>query len=75
VSKTADAQSKKIGVFGSLARFVRQIIAELRKVVRPTRQELITYASVVLVFVVIVMAFIGVVDVLISWLVNWAFGG
>jgi preprotein translocase subunit SecE len=43
-------------------RFVRQVFAELRKVVRPTRQELITYSSVVLVFVLIVMAFIGLVD-------------
>ena len=37
--------------FGSIGLFVRQVVAELRKVVRPTRNELITYTSVVLVFV------------------------
>lgn len=31
--------------------FLRQVVAELRKVVRPTRNELITYTSVVLIFV------------------------
>jgi preprotein translocase subunit SecE len=41
--------------------FYRQVVAEMRKVVWPTRQELITYTIVVIVFVVafalIVLAF------------------
>ena len=32
--------------------FIRQVVAELRKVIWPTRKELVTYTSVVLVFVV-----------------------
>ena len=55
--------------------FVRQIIAELRKVVRPTRNELITYTSVVLVFVLAVMAYVSVLDFGLGRLVLWAFGG
>ena len=39
------------GLFARIALFFRQVVAELRKVVRPTRTELITYTSVVLVFV------------------------
>ncbi|MDR3202732.1 MAG: preprotein translocase subunit SecE [Bifidobacteriaceae bacterium] len=58
----AGAKVDKVGAFARLVRFVRQIVSELSKVVRPTRQELFTYASVVLVFVLIVMAFIWVVD-------------
>ena len=61
--------------FGSIALFVSQIIDELRKVVRPTRHELITYTSVVLVFVAVVMAFVTVVDLGIGKLTFWVFGG
>ena len=54
------------GLFARIALFVRQIIAELKKVVAPSRKELITYTGVVLVFVVIVMAFVGLLDYLIG---------
>ena len=50
------------------------MIAELKKVVRPTRQELFTYIGVVLVFVLLVMAFVGVLDLAFGKLVLWAFG-
>ena len=46
----------------SPAIFYRQVVAELRKVVWPTRQQLITYFWVVLVFVVVVMTFVSLLD-------------
>jgi preprotein translocase subunit SecE len=55
--------------------FLRQVVAELRKVVRPTRNELITYTSVVLVFVLVVMAYVSLLDLGFGKLVLWAFGG
>ena len=61
--------------FGSIALFVSQIIDELRKVVRPTRHELITYTSVVIVFVAVVMMFVFGLDTLFTKLVLWVFGG
>ena len=42
--------------------FLRQVMAELKKVVRPTRNELLTYTSVVLVFVLAVMVFVSGLD-------------
>jgi preprotein translocase subunit SecE len=42
--------------------FYRQIVAELRKVVRPTRKELVTYTSVVVVFVLMVIAYVSLLD-------------
>ncbi len=63
------------GFFGRIALFFRQVIAELRKVVRPTRSELITYTSVVLVFVAAVMAFVSVLDYGFGHLVLFVFGG
>ncbi len=63
------------GVFGRIGLFFRQVVAELRKVVRPTRSELITYTSVVLVFVAAVMAFVSVLDFGFGHLVLYVFGG
>lgn len=40
------------------ALFTRQVAAELRKVIWPTRNELITYTVVALVFVVIMTAIV-----------------
>ena len=55
--------------------FLRQVVAELKKVVRPTRNELITYTSVVLVFVLAVMTFVSVLDTGFGRLVLWVFSG
>ena len=46
----------------SLATFYRQIVAELRKVVYPTREQLVTYFFVVMVFVVVMMALVSALD-------------
>jgi preprotein translocase subunit SecE len=50
------------GAFGRLGRFVREVVAELRKVIWPTRKELLTYASVVVVFVAIMLTIVGLLD-------------
>ena len=63
------------GWFARLALFLRQVVAELKKVVRPTRKELLTYTSVVLVFVLVVMLYVSGLDFAFGKLVLWAFGG
>jgi preprotein translocase subunit SecE len=60
--------------FGSIGLFVSQILDELRKVVRPTRHELVTYTTVVIVFVSVVMGLVWGLDQLITKLVAFAFG-
>jgi preprotein translocase subunit SecE len=42
--------------------FVRQVIAELRKVIWPTRRELLTYTTVSLIFVLIMIGIVSAVD-------------
>jgi preprotein translocase subunit SecE len=42
--------------------FVRQVIGELRKVIWPTRRQLITYTTVSLIFVLIMVAIVSSVD-------------
>jgi len=46
----------------SPATFYRQVIAELRKVVWPTQQQLVTYFVVILAFVVVIMAIVSLLD-------------
>ena len=60
---------------GGIVLFLRQVVAELRKVVRPTRDELVAYTSVVLVFVAAVMLYVLGLDFAFGRLVLWAFGG
>ena len=69
------SQKARLGLFARIARFVRQVVAELKKVVRPTRAELVRYTSVVMVFVGVVMAFVTAIDLGIGSLVAWVFGG
>ena len=61
-------------LFGALGLFLSQILDELRKVVRPTRHELVTYTSVVIVFVAVVMGLVWVFDQVFVKLVELAFG-
>ena len=74
VANAKKDRAQRRGPFGRLALFLRQVIAELRKVVTPTRKELISYTLVVLVFVVIMMALVSGLDFLFSLLVNFLFG-
>ncbi|MGO4383283.1 preprotein translocase subunit SecE [Specibacter sp. RAF43] len=63
------------GFFGRIALFLRQVIGEMKKVVTPTRKELLNYTAVVLVFVVIVMGIVTVLDLGFGKAVLWIFGG
>jgi preprotein translocase subunit SecE len=62
------------GLFERIARFFREVVAELRKVNWPSRKELLTYTSVVVVFVVIMMSIVGGLDWSFAWLVTHVFG-
>jgi preprotein translocase subunit SecE len=56
------------------ALFVRQIVAELRKVIWPTRKELITYTTVALVFILVMVAIVTSLDYGFTKLVLVVFG-
>ena len=44
------------------ALFIRQVLAELGKVTKPTRQELVKFTGVVLAFFAVVMVIISALD-------------
>ncbi|MEO8906580.1 MAG: preprotein translocase subunit SecE [Microbacteriaceae bacterium] len=74
VANAKREREAKRGPFARIALFLRQVMAELRKVVTPTRRELLSYTGVVLVFVVIMMAYTFGLDQLFGWLVVVVFG-
>jgi len=76
--KEKKAQENADGTYkGPLKRmmlFFRQVVAELRKVIWPTRKELLSYTWVVLIFVLIMGAYIGVLDFIFTKGVLFVFG-
>ena len=55
--------------------FYRQVVAELRKVVWPTQQQLVTYFFVVMAFVIFMMALVAGLDLAFGRLIFRLFGG
>ncbi len=62
------------GRIKSIGLFYRQVVAELRKVIWPNRQELITYTTVVLVFVTAMVIIVSLLDLGFSQAVIAVFG-
>ena len=54
--------------------YLKQVVAELRKVIWPNRKQMISYTAVVLVFLAFMVALIGGVDLGVGKLVMWVFG-
>ena len=54
--------------------FYKQVVAELRKVIWPGRKELITYTTVVIIFVAFMVALVAGLDILFAQGVLAVFG-
>jgi preprotein translocase subunit SecE len=54
--------------------YLQQVYAELRKVIWPSRKQMISYTSVVLVFLAFMVTLIGLVDLGLARLVLLVFG-
>jgi len=61
-SPKAKKEVRRTGIFGRIGGFFREIISELRKVIWPTRKELLTYTAVVIVFVTIITSLVAGLD-------------
>jgi preprotein translocase subunit SecE len=57
-----------------IALFNRQVVSELRKVIWPTRNELVTYTIVSITFVTSMVAFVGLLDYIFTKGVFHVFG-
>ncbi|MEU2596240.1 preprotein translocase subunit SecE [Streptomyces hirsutus] len=64
----------KKGPLKRLALFYRQIVAELRKVVWPNRNQLTSYTTAVIIFVVVMIALITLIDYGLGHVAKYVFG-
>ena len=71
MSTTASTQ---LNLFGRIALFIRQVLTELRRVVWPTREQLVTYSIVVVVFVTILSLLVSGLDLGFTKIVLAVFG-
>jgi len=62
-TENADKPRSKEGRKGGrIGGFFREVVGELRKVIWPTRKELLTYTAVVIVFVTVMTAIVALLD-------------
>ena len=64
----------KASLVSRFVRFLREVVAELRKVIWPTRNQLVTYTIVVLVFVSFMVGLVSLLDFLFGRAVLFLFG-
>ncbi len=72
--RAAATTVKRPNMFARFGRFLREVVAELRKVIWPTRNQMVTYTIVVIVFVSFMVALVGVLDLLFAKGVLAVFG-
>ncbi|ASO18209.1 preprotein translocase subunit SecE [Actinoalloteichus hoggarensis] len=73
-TESRDGKGKRPSLPRRLGRFVREVVAELRKVIWPTRKQMVTYTLVVLVFVSFMVTLVAGLDIAFSRGVLWLFG-
>jgi preprotein translocase subunit SecE len=69
-----DTRPAKMSLPNRLIRFLREVVAELRKVIWPSRKQLVTYTIVVLVFVSFMIALVALLDFVFAQGVLFLFG-
>jgi preprotein translocase subunit SecE len=67
-------KAERGGLFARIQRYYRETVAELRKVIYPTRSELLTYTGVVLAFVSLMVALVFGLDILFAKFDLFLFG-
>ncbi|MEO5832164.1 MAG: preprotein translocase subunit SecE [Nakamurella sp.] len=72
-TKPRDVQQRE-GVLARWGRFIREVIAELRKVIWPSRKQMVTYTVVVIVFLILMVALVSGMDVLFHLIVGKVLG-
>lgn len=60
--------------FGFVYNYLKQVVAEMRKVIWPNRKQMVTYTSVVLAFLAFMVALVGLADFGLTKLVLLVFG-
>lgn len=73
-AKAAKTGEGRTNPFQFVWNYLKQVVGELRKVIWPNRKQMVTYTTVVLVFLTFMVAMIGGVDLGLARLVAIIFG-
>jgi preprotein translocase subunit SecE len=65
---------KRPSIFNRIRTYVREVVSELRKVIYPSRNQLLTYTIVVIVFVAFIVTVVSGIDYGLSKAVIGVFG-
>ena len=74
-AKTAEAEKGRRNPIAFVWNYLKQVVAELRKVIWPNRKQMVSYTLVVLVFLAFMTALISGVDLGLAALVRGVFTG
>jgi preprotein translocase subunit SecE len=74
-AKKTGPENGRINPIGFVWTYLQQVVAELRKVIWPNRNQMINYTAVVLAFLVFMVALIFVVDIGLAAVVRGVFAG
>ncbi len=73
-AKVAKTDEGRVNPFQFVWTYLKQVIGELRKVIWPNRKQMVTYTTVVLVFLAFMVTLIGFTDLGLAKLVAIIFG-
>lgn len=72
--KTGPGRGRSVNPIAFVYNYLKQVVAEMRKVIWPNRKQMITYTSVVLAFLAFMVALVGLADLGLTKLVLLVFG-
>ncbi|OBB93908.1 preprotein translocase subunit SecE [Mycobacterium sp. 852002-40037_SCH5390672] len=73
-AKPTKAGDHRANPFVFIYNYLKQVVAEMRKVIWPNRKQMLTYTSVVLAFLAFMVALVGLADFGLTKLVLLVFG-
>jgi preprotein translocase subunit SecE len=73
-AKPKKAGDHRVNPFVFVYNYLKQVVAEMRKVIWPNRKQMLTYTSVVLAFLAFMVALVGLADFGLTKLVLLVFG-
>ena len=73
-SSSTKETKAKVGIFGRMRRSLKDMQGEMKRVVWPTRKQVINNTGIVLVFMLLASVVIGGFDMIMSALIKLFFG-
>lgn len=73
-TRSRGQELKRVNIAQRIMRYMREVASELRKVIWPTRNEMVTYSIVVIIFLIFMIAVTWGADFGFARLILWIFG-